>query len=197
MLQVMGRAHGAFRRPQHAGPTRHLLLANCDPTKQQAIMDVFAKWGPVEISPAHGDEGVPKSHCFVSLAGVETAAAALAALNGASMPALGGQGPLVVSYAERKDEGQQTVQQQAGEPPLVAVRTAEECGIPGLVFYPDFVSEAEERALLALADAQEHWQTLARRRVLHFGHVFDYEVSYLQPAACPGSGDPAGRSRGV
>ncbi|KAL4441225.1 hypothetical protein ABPG77_011462 [Micractinium sp. CCAP 211/92] len=66
--------------------------------------------------------------------------------------------------------------EQPAELPLVAARSAAECGIPGLATFADFVCEEEEAALLAEAEAQPHWQVLARRRVLHFGHVFDYET---------------------
>jgi hypothetical protein len=55
------------------------------------------------------------------------------------------------------------------------VCTAEECGIPGLTLLHEFISAGEEAALLALVDGQP-WQLLAKRRVQHYGHAFQYEV---------------------
>ena len=64
------------------------------------------------------------------------------------------------------------------EAQVVAVLTAAECSIPGLSLLLDFVSPADEAALVQLADAEQHWSLLAKRRVLHWGHVFDYEVKW-------------------
>jgi len=85
-----------------------------------------------------------------------------------------GSGPLALKYAELDDDSAAA----SLEPPLVAVRSAEGCGIPGLTCHPGFVSAEEEAELLREADAQQHWQCLARRRVLHFGAAFDYEVGH-------------------
>ncbi len=60
-------------------------------------------------------------------------------------------------------------------PQLPAVLTTAECSVPGLELIPDFVSEEEEKALLALVDSRS-WQTLAKRRVQHYGYEFQYEV---------------------
>ena len=57
----------------------------------------------------------------------------------------------------------------------------------GLLCEPDFVSEEEERSLLALfeelefAEVRMHGQT-ARRTVVHFGYRYDYEAWRLTPA---------------
>jgi hypothetical protein len=48
------------------------------------------------------------------------------------------------------------------------VTTSAAVGIPGLLLVPDFVSEAEEAALLAAIDAAP-WLPLARRRAQHYG----------------------------
>lgn len=154
------------------------MVANCGPpgANQQALTALFAAWDPaaqVTLPP------IDRGHCFVSLATAEAASAAQAALAGTTQPSLPGSGPLLVCFAERKDtaaSGEAGEPAAGADPPLVAVRTAEECGIPGLACLPGFVSQDEEAALLQEADAQAHWQSLARRRVLHLGHIFDYEV---------------------
>ena len=56
----------------------------------------------------------------------------------------------------------------------------------GLVYVPDFVSEEEERRLVAVFEELEfgevrmHGQT-ARRTVVHFGYRYDYEAWRLTP----------------
>lgn len=53
--------------------------------------------------------------------------------------------------------------------------TAEALAIPGLALLLEYVSPAEEAALLACIDAQP-WERAAARRVQHFGHRFSYVV---------------------
>jgi hypothetical protein len=64
----------------------------------------------------------------------------------------------------------------ADEPPPAAAHAhAEALGIPGLHLLHEFVSEAEEAALLAHVDRDgATWQLLAKRRVQHEGYAFDY-----------------------
>lgn len=170
----MGRQHGAYKRPQGPGPTPHLLVGNCGPAPDSAaIQTLFSHWDPHPEVTLVGSRGL----CFVSLRDASSAAAACQALNGTMQAGLPGSGALAISYADRRDENRaKRATDQPGEPPLVTARNAAECGIPGLASYADFVSEAEEAALLSEVEAQPHWQALSRRRVLHFGHVFDYEV---------------------
>lgn len=170
----MVRQRGTYIRPKGPGPTPHLLVANCGPAPDAAAIEtLFSNWDPQPELTLVRNRGL----CFVSLRDASAAAAARQALNGTTQAALPGSGPLAISYADRRSEGREMggVEQPA-ELPLVAARSAAECGIPGLATFADFVCEEEEAALLAEAEAQPHWQVLARRRVLHFGHVFDYEV---------------------
>ena len=56
----------------------------------------------------------------------------------------------------------------------------------GLVYAPDFVTEKEERALLAVFDALEFDEVrmrgqAAKRTVVHFGYRYDYEAWRLTP----------------
>lgn len=68
-----------------------------------------------------------------------------------------------------------------------ATGTAPAATVPGLSLLLDFVTEEEERALLLAVQAGQ-WQVLAKRRVCHFGHAFDYLVRYgcsrKSPACC-------------
>lgn len=149
----MVRVKGPFKRSPSDRPTCHLCLrlAQADPAAhEQALAQLLAPWNAALTLCEPG-----KRHCFVSLPSPAAAAAVMAALDGASPAALAGCGPLALSYAESRDEASAAA---AAEPPLVACRTAEECGIPGLAFWPDWVSPAEEAELLAEADAAQHWQ---------------------------------------
>ena len=57
--------------------------------------------------------------------------------------------------------------------------SAQAAAVPGLSLITEFVTEAEERALLeGLADAP--WACLARRQVCHYGFAFDYLVRLSQ-----------------
>jgi alkylated DNA repair protein alkB family protein 8 len=127
---------------------------------------LFSKWGDVTITADHRPH-----RCFVTLPSAEDATAAQADLDGAASL---GSAPLQVKFAARCDEcGMETTGQPQAQP-LAAQRSADACAIPGLSLLPDFVSAEEEDAILQLVDVQQHWESLAKRRVLHFGTKFDY-----------------------
>lgn len=70
--------------------------------------------------------------------------------------------------------------QEEPEPVLEEVfRSHNELGVSGLRLYQDFVSEAEEREMLAACETGD-WQVLARRRVRHFGYEFEYAVRAIR-----------------
>jgi alkylated DNA repair protein alkB family protein 8 len=69
-----------------------------------------------------------------------------------------------------EDAGEQ--QQPPLQAPPVAL-TTEQANIPGLLVLHDFVSAAQEAQLLAHIE-QQPWQHLAKRRVQHYGYVFEY-----------------------
>jgi alkylated DNA repair protein alkB family protein 8 len=70
-------------------------------------------------------------------------------------------------------------------PPAAAHARAEALRIPGLHLLHEFVSEAEEAALLAHVDRPDAtWQLLAKRRVQHEGFAFDYAARTAVPCAC-------------
>lgn len=56
--------------------------------------------------------------------------------------------------------------------------------VPGLVLCENAIDRATERALLVLLDAQV-WSDVLKRRVQHFGFMYDYKSRNLAPAAAP------------
>eukprot|EP00054_Salpingoeca_dolichothecata_P025490 m.178928 g.178928 ORF g.178928 m.178928 type:complete len:386 (-) comp25374_c0_seq17:218-1375(-) len=57
--------------------------------------------------------------------------------------------------------------------------------VPGLFFVPDFISQDEEQEILSYLNDRP-WEDLHKRRVQHYGHVFDYATnSANSPAAEP------------
>lgn len=57
-----------------------------------------------------------------------------------------------------------------------AVMDAEACGVPGLELYKNYVNACEEEMLVQFIDSQP-WNSLAKRRVQHYGFTFSYEAS--------------------
>ena len=53
--------------------------------------------------------------------------------------------------------------------------------IPGLTYLPNYLSAAEQDGLLAVID-QGVWITDLKRRVQHFGYVYDYKKRQLDPS---------------
>lgn len=60
--------------------------------------------------------------------------------------------------------------------------TAAEIDLPGLQLHPDFVTPAEEGALLQEVDLRP-WESLAKRRVQHYGYKFEYSTRNVNSAA--------------
>lgn len=52
--------------------------------------------------------------------------------------------------------------------------------IPGLAYVPDFISAAEERALMKAIDDQP-WLNDLKRRVQHYGYKYDYRARAVTP----------------
>ena len=50
--------------------------------------------------------------------------------------------------------------------------------VPGLQLHADFITQDEERELLAAIDASE-WDTSLKRRTQHYGYVYDYTMKGL------------------
>lgn len=66
------------------------------------------------------------------------------------------------------------------------VADSQPAAIPGLSIVPDFITEAEERALLEAVD-QEPWIESMARRVQHYGWRYDYKARRVDPGARLGS----------
>ncbi|BBN10798.1 alkylated DNA repair protein alkB homolog 8 [Marchantia polymorpha subsp. ruderalis] len=160
---------GGFTKPRpgvEQKPTAHLFVANCGPAvglSFDVIKKSFSSFGPVAAVHPAGDSG---TRVVVSFEKVEDAVAAKNAWNGHKCDAL--QGRIMF------------MQFSVFQPPSLVedhhpvMTSSAECGIPGLQLYPDFVSEDEEKRLLAAVD-QLPWQVLAKRRVQHFGYEFLYK----------------------
>ena len=63
------------------------------------------------------------------------------------------------------------------DPPVRAVRP-EPAGVPGLKYVPDFISEREEKDLVAKID-EAGWSTELQRRVQHYGWRYDYKARQI------------------
>lgn len=56
----------------------------------------------------------------------------------------------------------------------VAVEVVKDAfGVPGLFYYPEFISSSDEQALIEAIDAGT-WDNTLKRRVQHFGMRYDY-----------------------
>ena len=66
------------------------------------------------------------------------------------------------------------------DPPLAPVRAVrpEPAGVPGLKYVPDFISEREEKDLVAEID-EAGWSTELQRRVQHYGWRYDYKARQI------------------
>ncbi|KAK9806712.1 hypothetical protein WJX72_000289 [[Myrmecia] bisecta] len=82
-------------------------------------------------------------------------------------PGVAGGRCFYLGYAARKERQSKVL-------PPVAL-TAEACGVEGLALYPEFVTPEEEAQLLAAVE-EGPWETLARRRVQHYGFKFAYKL---------------------
>ncbi|KAL2913246.1 hypothetical protein HK105_207248 [Polyrhizophydium stewartii] len=123
-----------------------------------------------------------RPYSFALFASPEEAEAACEALDGAAVPAWGGKTALVALAAAPP----------RGLPPRpLADPAAAASAVPGITLFAGFVeSPDEEAALLTSAEAAGRagrWESLAQRRVQHFGFRFDYPLNDVDRAAI----DPA------
>eukprot|EP00898_Chlorokybus_atmophyticus_P003773 jgi/Chlat1/4397/Chrsp29S04535 len=152
-----------YVRPQRgtALPSRHLYAVNVGPSVGVSLADVaeaFRAYGPVEcVCEAPGSARV-----FVSMASVEAAVAAKGRLSSVC-----GR-EVRLSFTLREDE-------LVKDRPLPVLRDSQATGIQGLRLYKDFITEDEEKMLLAEV-GQREWQHLAKRRVQHYGFEFQYKI---------------------
>ncbi|CAI0410307.1 unnamed protein product [Linum tenue] len=110
---------------------------------------------------------------------VDSAQAALAALNGKPCPELGGRSLHI----------RNSVLQPIGKSPvdhaIPVSRLASEVNIPGLYLLHDFVTVEEEQELLAAVDSRP-WNNLSKRRVQHYGYEFCYDIRNVNTKRCLG-----------
>ncbi|GAQ85696.1 hypothetical protein KFL_002490140 [Klebsormidium nitens] len=175
---------GDFVRPKPGSPpTCHLYVANLGPAVGVSVLKartIFAAFGTITDLQEAGESG---NRLYVSFADSASAQEARAALHERPCLAAGGR-VLSIQYAELKTAGLQT------GPPLPEVCVSgEQVGIPGLVCIPDFVSEEEERELVAAVD-DGNWHRLAKRRVQHYGYEFKYQSRNVDPTAELGAFPP-------
>jgi hypothetical protein len=164
-------ANSIFRyiRPTSDAKTCHLLLGGHEEDLSR-LKDTLIKLGAINVtSPA------PPllTHCFCSFQSPADASDAAAVIT--SDPAT--YGKIIAKFADATLETPSP--QQLLKPHVLAVESAEECNIPGLFLLLDFVTVEEESALLAEVDNRP-WDSLARRKVQHYGRPFNYLVSYWE-----------------
>ncbi|KAL4540055.1 hypothetical protein Ndes2437B_g01611 [Nannochloris sp. 'desiccata'] len=151
-----------YIRPTSDAQTCHLLLGGQE-EELLRVKDTLIKLGAVNVtSPA------PPlfTHCFCSFQTPADASNAAAII---SDPAT--YGKIIAKFADATMEKPRPHQQP--QPHVLAVESAEECNIPGLSLLLDFVTVEEESALLAEVDTRP-WNSLARRKVQHYGRPFNY-----------------------
>ncbi|KAL0051627.1 hypothetical protein WJX82_010933 [Trebouxia sp. C0006] len=163
-----------FGKPKGGQPTRHLFVGNCGPSVgvgQEAVTQLFGQYGTATVTVPEHKQNPHSAFVFVSYANIEEATAALSALNNKPCAQAHGR-RFVIKHADLKKD-----QEKSQRP--VAVST-QDCTVPGLTLIQDFVSEEEEQALLGCAE-EGQWETLARRRVCHFGYKFEYQSRNVDP----------------
>lgn len=147
----------------------NLYVANCGPAvglSFDAITSAFSTYGAVKgVYPA--DES--GTRVIVSYYEETSAQAALKALNRYPCPDLGGRS-LHIQYSVHQPH----CKAQTNDSVQVSLE-ASELNIPGVYLMHDFLSAKEEEELLAAVDARP-WQSLAKRRVQHYGYEFCYET---------------------
>ncbi|XP_022631641.1 alkylated DNA repair protein alkB homolog 8 isoform X2 [Vigna radiata var. radiata] len=169
-----------FGRPKNHGElSSNLYVANCGPAvgiSDDDIASVFCKFGELKGVYAADESG---TRVIVAYAEEGSAQAALEALHGRPCPELGGR-----SMHIRYSVLQPIIQDQASD--LVPVSIfASEVSIPGLYLIHDFISAKEEEELLQAVDCRP-WNSLAKRRVQHYGYEFRYDTRNVNTRHCLG-----------
>ncbi|KAK7367118.1 hypothetical protein VNO80_09127 [Phaseolus coccineus] len=169
-----------FGRPKNDGElSSNLYVANCGPAvgiSDDDIASVFCKFGELKGVYAADESG---TRVIVAYAQEGSAQAALKALHGRPCPELGGR-----SMHIRYSVLQPTTQDQASDLVPVSI-TASEVSIPGLYLMHDFISAKEEEELLQAVDCRP-WNSLAKRRVQHYGYEFRYDTRNVNTRHCLG-----------
>lgn len=150
----------AFRKPRAKGPTRHLYIANCGRGRGDTPEDVLAALIAV------AGHGSPVVALDVGVEGVSYASFATAeAADSVRQSLVAAGSPWIVRFAETESA--------SGPAVPSSVESTAGIEVPGLELIPEFVTEDEAEALLAAVDDRP-WDSTIKRRVQHYGHVFDY-----------------------
>lgn len=160
-----------FGRPKggEGESSPNLFVANCGPAvglSHDCIASVFGAFGEVKGVFSADESG---ARVIVSYCDESAAKAALEALDGRPCPDLGGRS-LHIRYSALQPTSQGKVNDSV---PVSLV--ASDLNIPGLYLLHDFISPTEEEELLAAVD-DKPWNSLAKRRVQHYGYEFCYET---------------------
>ena len=170
------RVHPPLSKPRHSlAPTRFLFVNGVGPCvgiSTEAVRESFGEYGDVDRVDVFDPS---MARCVVTMRRVEDAIAAQAATHETCRPDLGDR-RLWVRFSSDPDatdgEPESAVKQE--ETWCAATRDSATLGVPGVTLIENFVTEEEEREMLACVDSDERWQRLAKRRVLHYGYAFDY-----------------------
>ena len=170
------RVHPPLSKPRHSlAPTRFLFVNGVGPCvgiSTEAVRESFGEYGDVDRVDVFD---LSMARCVVTMRRVEDAIAAQAATHETCRPDLGDR-RLWVRFSSDPDstdgEPESAVKQE--ETWCAATRDSATLGVPGVTLIENFVTEEEEREMLACVDSDERWQRLAKRRVLHYGYAFDY-----------------------
>ncbi|XP_057448873.1 alkylated DNA repair protein ALKBH8 homolog isoform X2 [Lotus japonicus] len=159
-----------FGRPKNDDESSsNLFVANCGPAvghSDHEIASVFSKFGELNGVYAADDSG---TRVIVSFSDQGSAQSALKALHGQPCHELGGR-TLHIRYSVLQPNHQDHVKD------LVPVSiTASDLNIPGVYLVHDFITAQEEEELLQAVDCRP-WNSLAKRRVQHYGYEFRYDT---------------------
>jgi hypothetical protein len=156
-----------YRRPTSDAQTCHLLLGGQE-DELIRLKDTLIKLGAINVS----SPAPPLfTHCFCSFQSPAAAEAAAAVITSD----LASYGKIITKFADATMQQPSKDKGNKQQTHVLAVESAEMCKIPGLSLILDFVSVDEEHALLAEVDNRP-WDSLAKRKVQHYGRPFDYLV---------------------
>ena len=167
----------AFRRPTTGSahppvPSPHVYVGNVAASSDAELRAAAAAFGTLLRLTRQPPVSAAYEAAVLTFSSTREGAEAQRRLEGGVLPS--SSRPLTARFACLRPPSPES-DTPPPPPPLPAARCASALAIPGLLLLRDFLSPAEEAALLAHLDRPEApWERLARRRVLHEGHRFDY-----------------------
>ena len=152
--------HPPLSKPRHSlAPTRFLFVNGVGPCvgiSTEAVRESFGEYGDVDGVDVFDPS---MARCVVTMARVEDAIAAQAATHETCRPDLGDR-RLWVRFSSDPDatDGEPESAAKQEETWCAATRDSATLGVPGVTLIEDFVTEEEEREMLACVDSDERWQ---------------------------------------